>query len=345
MTKFKTHQQVFLLALAVLICVLSYFIVRPMLTSILSAIMLAYLFYPFYQWLQQILGRLSERTRSRLAAIITLAAIFLIFLIPVFVGIALLWARVKETEFFLSTFLPQILAGNAWVQQLISSALLSDLNIRIDLGQMFGTASAVVFKTLQTILTQLPMFILGTIVALFITYYILRHAQPILNFLKEIFPLSERQYNRISRDFSGLGRGVLVSQLAIGVAQFVLITVACLICGLPNVLMLGVLAFLFGLIPFVSAVLVWAGIMVYLLIMTGLHWQTIFMFIYGLLLVCNVENFVRPKILSDNVHINPVFTLIGFIGGLMLFGIPGILIGPFILTMFELALEIFRELE
>ncbi|GBR76420.1 putative PurR-regulated permease PerM [Candidatus Termititenax persephonae] len=345
MTKFKTYQQFFLLALAVVICVLSYFIVRPMLTSVLSAIILAYLFYPLYLWWRRILVRLPEKLCSRLAVILTIVVIFLIFLIPLFVCIALLWSKIKEAEFFLSTFLPQILAGNEWVQQLIALPLLRELNIRIDLWQMFGAVWALVFKTLQTIFTQLPVLVLGTIVALFITYYILRNAQSILDFLKEIFPLSNRQYARIRKDFSGLGRGMIVSQLAIGIVQFVLITVACLICGLPNVLMLGTLAFVVGSIPFISAVLVWLGIMIYMFISVGLHWQTVFMFIYGLVLVCNVENFVRPKILSDNVQINPVFMLIGFIGGFLLFGIPGILIGPFILTMFELALEIFKQLE
>jgi predicted PurR-regulated permease PerM len=46
---------------------------------------------------------------------------------------------------------------------------------------------------------------------------------------------------------------------------------------------------------------------------------------------------------GEHAKIHPLVILFGILGGIQLFGIPGILIGPLILTLFDLMIEIYRE--
>ena len=52
------------------------------------------------------------------------------------------------------------------------------------------------------------------------------------------------------------------------------------------------------------------------------------MLIYGSTLVMNIDNFIRPRLVSGRTKVHPVLILIGVLGGLRMFGFIGMLIGP-----------------
>jgi predicted PurR-regulated permease PerM len=68
------------------------------------------------------------------------------------------------------------------------------------------------------------------------------------------------------------------------------------------------------------------------------------MLLYGSLLVSMADNFIRPKILAEATKINPAVVLIGLIGGFIAFGLPGIFVGPVVLTLLDLAFELYNQL-
>jgi predicted PurR-regulated permease PerM len=59
--------------------------------------------------------------------------------------------------------------------------------------------------------------------------------------------------------------------------------------------------------------------------------------------VSTIDNFMKPKIVGDRAGIHPLIIFFGILGGIQLMGLPGILIGPLVLALFDVVISIFRE--
>jgi predicted PurR-regulated permease PerM len=77
--------------------------------------------------------------------------------------------------------------------------------------------------------------------------------------------------------------------------------------------------------------------------MTGEYSRAIILLLYGAFVISLIDNILKPKIIGERAKIHPLIVLFGILGGIQLFGIPGILIGPVILAIFDLAIEIYKE--
>jgi predicted PurR-regulated permease PerM len=116
--------------------------------------------------------------------------------------------------------------------------------------------------------------------------------------------------------------------------------------GVPNPVLWGTLTAIISIIPLLGAVMVWAPIVVYLIVIgmvTGEYWRAVTLFLWGTFVISAIDNILKPKIVGEHARIHPLIILFGILGGIQLFGIPGILIGPLILTIFDVVIEIYKE--
>ena len=67
--------------------------------------------------------------------------------------------------------------------------------------------------------------------------------------------------------------------------------------------------------------------------------------LYGALIVSSLDNLLRPYIVSKQSSISPVIALIGMIGGLFVFGLMGLIIGPLILAYLIIFLTAYKNKE
>jgi len=102
------------------------------------------------------------------------------------------------------------------------------------------------------------------------------------------------------------------------------------------------LTMVIGIIPIIGPWLVWIPIDIYLFAVDRAG-AGIGLFIYGLFLINWVDTIIRPMIVSRRTRINPAIILIGMIGGLYVFGLLGLIIGPLILAYVMLILELYRK--
>ena len=61
------------------------------------------------------------------------------------------------------------------------------------------------------------------------------------------------------------------------------------------------------------------------------------------MLVSVIDNILKPKIIGDRTNVHPAVILIGLIGGLMFFGMAGVVLGPLVLALLIVVLEIYRK--
>lgn len=112
--------------------------------------------------------------------------------------------------------------------------------------------------------------------------------------------------------------------------------------GLPAPVLWGVVIFVLGVLPFVGAVLVWAPAAVYLA--TVDRWgAAIALVAWGLLMAGPVGNYLYAYVTGDRMKLHPVPTLLAYVGGLAVFGISGMVLGPCVLAVTVALLEVWRQ--
>ncbi len=334
--------------IAVIILVLAFLLIRPLLTLLITAGILAYLFYPIYIRVLGLFGKANNFT-TRGSAFLVILCIIAVILSPLITIVTLLTLNAELIKSFLTINLPaafQGIAGYIKSNMLFFNkfSLIYDTLLN-NLYSMINMVSAGILKIFQELISRIPQGILDIFIILFLTYYLIHNAQGIINYLQDLIPFSKQQKAKIFSNFNGLCRGMLYSQLVVAIFQAILVFLACLIIGVKHVVLISFLTLILALIPFMGAFIIWGSLTIYLFINVPAIpiWKPIFMLLYGSLIVSTVDNIIRPKILSDSAAINPAVVLVGFIGGFLLFGLPGILIGPVILTMVELAIDILKE--
>ncbi len=325
---------------AVVVLFLSFLIVRPFLVAILSAAALAYIFYPFYL---TVLKYLPKKARVKeLAAMLTCLIIVVLVLVPVTFMTIVLTYEAKSGYLFLQDFLqsPQWpLAGWPPFLGQWSGYLPQFKEVVADLASQL-------IALLQSILKGIPNVILNIFITVFSIYYFLKHGKDLYNFFSELVPLPEGRYKQILLRFDDLSRGMILGQIVVGTIQGILAWLGFLVLGVPNPVLLGFLTAIISIIPLLGAVIVWVPVVVYLAVagmMTGEYWKAVSLLLYGTFVISLIDNVLKPKIVGDRARIHPLIILFGILGGIQLFGIAGILIGPLILTIFDVVIEIYRE--
>ncbi len=334
--RIDTYRRTIGIIIAVVMVIISFLIVRPFIIAILSAAALAYIFYPFYLLIKKYI-----RSRS-VAAFLICALIVLIVVIPLsFVTLALSY-EVKGGYSFLQNYLTTGKYSEIALPPFLtqwSEYLPQVSDITQDLVNQF-------FEMAQNILKGIPNIALSIFVTIFSCYYFLKHGKDIYKFFSEMIPLSEGRYKQIMSRFDDLSRGMLMGQIVVGLVQGLLAWLGFYLLGVPNPVLWGSITAVISIIPLLGAVLVWVPIAVYLFIsatMTGNYWKAIALVFYGTFVISLIDNVLKPKIVGERAKIHPLVILFGILGGIQLFGIPGILIGPLVLTIFDVMIEIYKE--
>ena len=93
-----------------------------------------------------------------------------------------------------------------------------------------------------------------------------------------------------------------------------------------------------ALIPF-GAPVVWGSVSIWLLA-TGETWAGAGLAAWGALVVSQIDNLLRPLVISSATRIPYLLVLFGVLGGISAFGLIGLFLGPIIIAVL---LAVWRE--
>ena len=99
------------------------------------------------------------------------------------------------------------------------------------------------------------------------------------------------------------------------------------VTGMPNALFWGVVTVILAILPVVGSGLVWGPGAVALAV-EGQTALAIGLALWGVIVVGNVDNIIRPAVFRRWAQIHPFITIIGAFAGINYFGLLGLLIGP-----------------
>ncbi|MDI6731211.1 MAG: AI-2E family transporter [Candidatus Margulisbacteria bacterium] len=327
------------IAVAVIILYLSFLIIRPFIVAIIGAAVLAYLFYPVYK---SILKKIPAFLPAEsLAALLTVMIIILIVLIPLAVVYASLDDEIRSGYYFLQNMIKQP-DFNGIIPAFIKERLGILYQYKTPLISFAGQSMG----WLQGVLRAIPNVIFSIFVTIFCLYFFLKGGKNINTIVRNVFPLPEQRYKQIFAKFDDISRSMILGQILVGILQGFLAFLGFWAFGVPNPVLWGFMTAIISVIPMLGAAMVWFPIVIYLFIkgsFSEVYWPAFALLAWGFLVVSTIDNFLKPKIVGDRAGIHPLIIFFGILGGIPLMGLPGILIGPLVLALFEIMIDIFRE--
>ena len=142
-----------------------------------------------------------------------------------------------------------------------------------------------------------------------------------------------RAFDSLLVKFAAVIRATIKGSLVVAVIQGAIGGIVFWALGIHSALLWGVLMGAASLLPAVGTGLVWVPMALYLFL-SGSIWQGIVLVVCGLFVIGMVDNVVRPVLVGRETRIPDYVVLITTLGGLQLFGLHGIVIGPVIAAMF-----------
>jgi predicted PurR-regulated permease PerM len=341
-------RRLFLLALLFFFLYLVFLVFRPYLGTLVFAIVLASLCYPFH-------SRMLNwcRGRKNVAALLTGTLLMVIVVVPlvsfsaslVYQGVELFgkieaWLQGGSLEQFLSGKWVQSLSQ--MVEQKLAWVGVEQVNLREVLLNASSALGQLLLSWGKDFLGNVTGLVLRSLLLLVIIFYLLRDGKSVLQRLKDLSPLSKEQEEKLVERIRSLSRSVVLANVATAAAQGVAGGIGLWISGIPA-LFWGTLMAFTSLIPAVGTALVWLPAVCYLFIL-GSWGKGIFLAAWCALVVGSIDNFLRPFLMKGEGAISSIYLFFAILGGIQLFGIVGVLYGPLILGVAAILLYLY-ELE
>jgi predicted PurR-regulated permease PerM len=313
--------------------VFTFLLVKPIFISIVAGLILAYLFSPVYNFILRFIKEKS--TTAAIVSVIALLVIFipLWFIVPVMINQTFqifTSAQNFNVQGFIQSVFPSasdqfIIQTTTSIKSAISKTSSSVLNSLVE--QSFNNLSSIL----------LHLFLIGLVF-----FFALRDGDKLGNFMNSISPLNKSQEKIMVNHFREITDSIIYGNIIVGVIQGIFAGIGFLIFDVPNALVLTIVAIIFGIIPVLGPIIVWAPVSLFFFTSGNVTSGVLFI-LYNLVLVSGFENILRPYIVSRRSNVPTIIIFIGMIGGTLLFGVMGLILGPLILAYFLEILKMYKE--
>lgn len=328
----KDVKRISVIFLAVVLGVLTYFIIKPVLLSIIAGLILAYIFYPVYKWVLKFV-----KSRNISAGIVTVIILLLIIL-PIW----FLAPIISKNVFELYQSSRNLDVYNIVRETLPSQSDQIVNQISLAVENAIGKLSSIVLNTLVDFLVNFAIVTLHVLLVGFVFFFALRDEKELREFVSGLSPLNKKQEKELVNQFQGITKSIIYGQIVIGLVQGILTGLGLWLFGVPHAFLLAILAVIFGVIPVIGPSLVYLPVTVYIIIV-GSPFLAVGYLLYNFLLVSTIENVVRAHLVSRKTNLSQVIILIGMVGGFLIFGFLGLILGPLILAYFLTFLRAYKE--
>ena len=179
---------------------------------------------------------------------------------------------------------------------------------------------------------------------IFTMYYLFRDGEQIRGALYGVLPLERAQAHEIFTRTRDVVSASVYGVLLIALIQGALGGLAFWALGLPSALLWAVVMTLLSLIPMAGAFVVWVPAAAYLAL-TGAYGRAALLTAWGALVIGSADNFLRPKLVGEKTKLHELLIFFSVLGGLQVFGVLGLVLGPVVVAITLALLDVFRQAE
>ena len=332
--KKETINKSVLLTLVVGISLLFLSMIQPFLLAIFMAALFAAMTRPIYLLLVDWL-----RGRRYLASFANLLLLLIVVLIPVSVLLGIFIAQAVNVG---ETVAPLV------VTTLKEPGTFSDLLEQVPLYQYVApytdhiTARAAesveaVGKFLvggvSTLALGTANFVFMTLVFFYTLFFFQIDGPKVVERILYYLPMNDHDERRMLERFTSVTRAMIKGTLLIGLLQGTLAGLAFGVAGVGNAVFWGIVMAVLSIVPGIGSAVVWVPASI-ILIVQGHIVAGVGLMLFCGLVVGSVDNVLRPMLVGKDANMHELMIFFGTLGGLFMFGMAGLLIGPLVASLF-----------
>jgi predicted PurR-regulated permease PerM len=326
-------RRLFALLLVVIFLVLFMALVAPFFEALVLAAVFSGLLYPIF-------ARLRRSLRNAtVASLATTLLAFVVVVLPLTVLVGVLtreaarvsevvapWVDGKNDVRELSSVVPQ------WVPY--RSQVLERT------GQVVSQIGTFAVDRLTRATQSTVIFLLNLFVLLYAMFFFFIRGPRLLAFLSDYTPLSNDDKHVIAKKGLEITRATLKSILVIGSMQGALGGIGFAVAGIDSAVFWGIVMAVASALPSVGTALVWVPATI-ALFLQGDTTAALALAAWCALVVSSLDNIVRPRLVGTDAKMPDLVVLLSTLGGIGMFGVSGIIIGPLLAGLFLTSLDIF----
>jgi predicted PurR-regulated permease PerM len=216
------------------------------------------------------------------------------------------------------------------------------LQARIDLHDAFNRVAALLASAGSIAVRWSLTATVELVLTLFFLHYFLRDRERLLDGLRALLPTTADETNRLLAAARATVLATVYGKVLIGIVQGALGGLMFWWLDLPAPWFWAIVMGVLSIAPLVGAPLVWLPAA--LLLLAQGHWlQALILTAWGALVVGLADNVLYPIVVGRYLQLHTVLLVVAMIGGLFVFGSAGFFLGPVLLAVTAMMLQIWRE--
>lgn len=333
-----------ILFLALGVTALFLWMVRDFLKPMFLGAIASSLLHPMYLWLER---------RLKLPWLASLVTVCFFALVAFTVIGGLLGIVAKQAVELSEALVPELTENSgqhnvAWVLAWLRANLPGLGELLPEAGEvmkmfdhMVSKVSDYLIRNISRAPAGLALFLIQSFVMLYAMYFFLIDGRRMLSNGKTLLPLSEAEQDAVFGRFVSVTRATLKGSLLIGILQGGLCGVALWMVGIEGWAFLSLIMLALSVVQGVGPPIVWVPAL-FVAYSRGQVTEAIVAAIWCGAIVGSLDNLLRPHLVGKDAKMPDLLILVGMLGGIALFGLVGLIVGPIICALFLTAWDIYR---
>ena len=322
--------------IAILLAYLVFLIFRPFLVPLAWAVVLVVVSYSVYEYLARRWGRTT-------AALVATLGVTVVLIVP---SLLVAGAFVRQGFEAGRSIQEGIKDGRfdwvnrAWLDLQIRfpDAAPSDLP---DLLHKYADSLAqYLARQIGAILRNMAVFLFHLSVTILAMFYLFRDGDEVVKRLREVLPFDPVHRERMIHEARALIYASVTSSLAAAVMHGILGGLAFASTGITAPVFWGVMMGFFSFVPLVGSALIWIPASISLMAEGHVGKGILLAIICGVI-VGLVDNIIRPWLISGHAEMGGLVVFISVLGGIAVFGMLGVVLGPIVVATGASLLELY----
>lgn len=334
-----------LLAILAVLGYLSYLIFQPFLTAIMWAIVFSVVFYPVYAFV------LRFTKVKAIASLLTLVLIIVVIIGP-FSYIS--YALIGEAGNLIGK--DSAGGGAETARSLIFDKRIVRVIEKIQgYTGLEGNPEEILMDNTRKILksaldklstgfTNVMSVTANFLFMLFAAFFFFRDGPGIMTKIKDYLPFSLQHKERLTGQIKDMIVSTIYGGVVVAIVQGTLGGLAFALLGISSPVLWGSVMALVSFVPMLGTAIIWVPASVVLLL-EGMYAKGIALILIGIFVISMVDNILKPLIIGGRTKMPTVVIFFTVLGGIKVFGLLGLVMGPLVFALFLSVFEMFRTLE
>jgi predicted PurR-regulated permease PerM len=220
-------------------------------------------------------------------------------------------------------------------------------SIRIDTGEVtdkimeiVDQGAHIVVSYTGKILQDIGKFIVSLALVAFCLFFCFLDGAYLNLLVKKILPIKKTHITTLFHKFKEITRALILGYLTVALIQSVIAFIVFLLFNVKNALLFACLTFISVFIPIIGGAIVWIPLGI-IKIAAGSVVSGIVFMVVSCFCVSVLDHILRPCFLQNRLQLHPLIIFFSILGGLILFNVNGLILGPVTIVLFFTVLELF----